>query len=473
MIRAVWTIARRDITATILSRGFLVWLAMPVIGLVFGLLASLASDRPAPSQPMHVAVIDRDGGLAPWLQTTAARETTRGDYERLRGRWRAARGDAAYPDDLARPAALLADSELDALAPRLADVSARHDLGLGDLDAAIGTPSGPRFTRVAAMADAAAQTARLLRDGGRFDAVLIVDGDRPRLMTRGRLADAERVRTLVGLALTKRALAVAGLDTRLDRVRRQAPDIAVETIASHAGTPARGGGSALATGATTALFALISLLAGALLSNMVEEKSNKIIEVLVASVPIPAIYAGKLIAMLTVSLIGIAVWGLMFGGGIAVAAAQLPDGLIPTPARGWPELVALGLAYFVCAYLIYGALYLGIGSLCSSIREVQTLSMPVTILQMVVLIVTLGALGNDGTWAGIVAWFPLSAPYMMIGRAAIGIELGVHIAAIAWQLGFAALVIAGSARLFRQGVLHSGPPPTLRQLARLLRTVAG
>ena len=53
---------------------------------------------------------------------------------------------------------------------------------------------------------------------------------------------------------------------------------------------------------------LTMLLAGMLLSNLVEEKSNKIIEVLAAAVPIDAIFLGKLFAMLAVSLVGIAVW---------------------------------------------------------------------------------------------------------------------------------------------------------------------
>jgi len=464
MIRAVWTIARRDITATIFSKGFLVWLAMPVIGLVFGILASLAGGGRSAPEPTSVAIIDPAGDFAPWLQAVAARERTRSAYERLCGRWTAVHGDKPYPAELVRPSALLSDAELDELgADALTALEARHDLGLGQFDAPLSS-RGPAFTLVSADAD----PARLLRGKtGRFGAVLVVEGNNLKLMTRGRGGDSERVRYFAGLAWTKRALAAEGLAAPVDRVRAAQPDVQIERLAATPDSEARGG-SALATGATTVLFALISLLAGALLSNMVEEKANKIIEVLVASVPIPAIYAGKLIAMLVVSLIGVSVWGVMFGGAAAFAIAELPAGLIPTPARGWPELLALGLAYFTCAYLIYGAVYLGIGSLCSSIREVQTLSMPVTILQMVILIVTLGALDKPASaWADIVAWFPLSAPYMMVGRAATGSDLVPHLISIVWQLSFAALVIFASARLFRYGVLHSGPPPSLTQLFKL------
>jgi ABC-2 type transport system permease protein len=449
MIRATFVIARRDIMATILSRGFLIWLAMPVIGLAFAVFASVVGGpRETASVSQAVAVIDPADEFAPWIQAVAAREQTRNAYERLR---------TAHTDTgaFARPAALLTDAELDALAKR-EDVAAIAGLG------------AQSFTAVTAEADPNAQARRLLSGNSRFGAVLVVAPEAVMLFTGDKAPAAERIRTLVGLAWTKRALAAEGLSARVEAVRAAQPDVSVTVLDEGVQPAGRKGASVLATGAATVLFALISLLAGALLSNMVEEKSNKIIEVLVAAVPVPAIYAGKLIAMLAVSLIGVTVWGLLFGGGFMVAAAQLPAGLLPTPPRGWPELLALGLAYFTCAYLIYGAIYLGIGSLCSTIREVQTLSMPVTILQMVILISTLGALANPGgLWHHFVSWFPLSAPYMMLGRAAADTGLAVHLASIAWQLAFAALVIAFAARLFRYGVLRSGPPPSLRQLAGL------
>ena len=66
------------------------------------------------------------------------------------------------------------------------------------------------------------------------------------------------------------------------------------------------------------IFVLTLLLAGMLLSNLVEEKSNKVIEVLAAAVPLDAVFLGKLIAMLGVSLVGILIWG-------AIAAAGWPS----------------------------------------------------------------------------------------------------------------------------------------------------
>ncbi|MGB7404095.1 MAG: ABC transporter permease [Pacificimonas sp.] len=469
-VSAMLTIARRDIVATVMSKGFLIWLGMPILGLIFGIVASLVQGDPDPERaPTAVAVIDGSGNFADRLSDTAALERARTRYARYQSRYRSIRG-GELPPALDRPAAMLTYTELEGLRETLDDIEEEYDLGTGVIGHALGPrDNSPRFTTVPGRADPQATATELLaREGGRFGAVIVATGDDIRLYKRPG-SNADRARALASNAWQRDALERAGLTRPLDELNAAAPPIPVVPVENEvpdANQPGPSGGEqALATGAAVVLFMLISLLAGALLSNMVEEKGNKVIEILVASVPIPAIFAGKLLGMLVVSMIGVTVWGAVFGGGAAFVLGQLPDGILPDPARGWGPFAALVLMYFVTAYLIYGAIYLGIGSLCTSIREVQTLSMPVTILQMVVLIGTLGAISNpDGVGAAIAAIFPLSAPYMMGARAAVGTEIGIHIAALAWQFGFAAVIIFISARLFRYGVLRSGPPPSVKGL---------
>ena len=80
------------------------------------------------------------------------------------------------------------------------------------------------------------------------------------------------------------------------------------------------------------LFVLTILLAGMLLSQLIEEKSNKVIEMLAAAVPVDAIFLGKLFAMLAMSLIGIAVWAVGGRGGDRHLVEGRPVG--PAAARG-------------------------------------------------------------------------------------------------------------------------------------------
>ncbi|WP_404712112.1 ABC transporter permease [Sphingomonas sp. MMS24-J13] len=210
----------------------------------------------------------------------------------------------------------------------------------------------------------------------------------------------------------------------------------------------------LARGAQLGLFFLIVILAGVLLSNLVEEKSNKVIEVLAAAAPIDAIFAGKLAGMLAVSLTGIAAWA---GMGAAFGLIALHPGAIPTPAVGWPAFVVLAGLYFAMLYLLVGALFLGIGAQANSVREVQTLSMPLTMAQLLIYgLASVGLPHPDGALGIIAAVVPWSSPYAMLARAAQQPALWPHLIALLWQIVCIAVVIRIGAQLFRLTVLKSG-----------------
>jgi len=216
------------------------------------------------------------------------------------------------------------------------------------------------------------------------------------------------------------------------------------------------------------LFLLTMLLAGMVLSNLVEEKGNKIIEVLAAAIPMDALFLGKLFAMLAVSLVGIAVWGIAVGGFTLLAGNVLPQ--LTEPAVGWPLFFALGVLYFASAYLLLGSVYLAIGSMATTVREVQTLSMPATMIQLVVFFLASFAMTQPGSPIELAAvLFPLSSPYAMLARAAQDAAVWPHAAALAWQVLFVAIFVRSGARLFRTRVMKSGPAGGKREKRGLFR----
>jgi ABC-2 type transport system permease protein len=209
--------------------------------------------------------------------------------------------------------------------------------------------------------------------------------------------------------------------------------------------------------AQTALFFLTLLLSTMLLSQLVEEKSNKIIEVVAAAVPIESLFVGKLFAMLAASVLGLIVWT---AAGAAVIASLKTGGLatLPPPAVGWPAFLILTVVYFAMNYLLLGALFLTIGAQAATVREVQTLSMPVTFGQVLIFGFAATAVGlPDSGLALAAAIFPLSSPLTMIARAAQDGDLWSHALAIAWQGFWVALILRLGAGLFRKTVLKSGP----------------
>jgi ABC-2 type transport system permease protein len=192
-----------------------------------------------------------------------------------------------------------------------------------------------------------------------------------------------------------------------------------------------------------------------LLSNLVEEKSSKVIEILAAAVPLDAVFLGKLLAMLGVSAVGILAWGGL--AGIGVLALQEAVSVPVTPAVGWGAYCVLILLYFTANYMLLGSVFLGIGGQAGNVRDVQTLSMPITFAQVIVFALASAVVGDDGgalTWGA--ALFPLSSPLAMIAVAAQSPILWWHLLALVWQVLWVAIIIRLSARLFRRTVLKSG-----------------
>jgi ABC-2 type transport system permease protein len=231
------------------------------------------------------------------------------------------------------------------------------------------------------------------------------------------------------------------------------PSVQVDRVKATAGA-IKAARSVTARASQALLFLLTLLLSTMLLSQLIEEKSNKVIEVLAAAVPVESIFIGKLFAMLAMSLTGIAVWTS------AIVAAVLlfaPAGVLenlPAPAVGWLTFILLAVAYYTMSYLLVGAAFLGIGAQASSVREVQTLSMPITMAQVGLFgLASLAITDPDGPAGLSAAIFPLSSPFAMIARAAMDPAVWPHLLAILWQALWVALILKAAAAWFRRAVL--------------------
>ena len=248
-----------------------------------------------------------------------------------------------------------------------------------------------------------------------------------------------------------------------DRAQQQAqgwgpspfPTVALAPV-ENTNAAERQGRMRTAQSAQTLLFLLTMLLAGMVLSNLVEEKANKIIEVLAAAIPMNAVFYGKLFAMLGVSFVGIAAWGATFGS-LAIAGGHSLSELV-APAVGWPLFIALGIAYFTMAYLLLGSVFLTIGSMAATVREVQTLSMPASMSQLMVFFFATYATASASAGLTLTAQLvPFSSPFAMLGKAAQDGVIWPHLAALVWQALWVALVIHFGSNLFRRRVMKSGP----------------
>jgi ABC-2 type transport system permease protein len=144
---------------------------------------------------------------------------------------------------------------------------------------------------------------------------------------------------------------------------------------------------------------------------------------------------------------------LAAAGGASKAASALGS----MPATGWPFFLGIGFVYFILSFLLLGAVFLGVGAQAATVREIQMLSLPITIFQVGMFSLSTAAASAPGTsLARFAEIFPFSSPLAMAARAASDDNKAVHLLALGWQAIWVALVIFLSVRLFRAGVLNSG-----------------
>jgi ABC-2 type transport system permease protein len=229
--------------------------------------------------------------------------------------------------------------------------------------------------------------------------------------------------------------------------------------------PSNAARQSLAFGAVFVIFFLTLLLAGQTVSSLAEEKSNKVIEILAAAAPLEAVFMGKLLGFLGVALLFISFWvglamvaGLiaagMMGGAATAGAGGAAALMQVAPATGWAFFLGVGFVYFIMAFLLLGAIFLGVGSQAGTVREIQMLSLPITIFQVGMFGLASAASSVPGSGlARLAEMLPFSSPFAMAARAATDPDRGIHIAALGWQALWVAAAIWLFARLFRSGVL--------------------
>jgi ABC-2 type transport system permease protein len=394
LFEAAWVIARRDFIATVYSRSFILFLIVPLFmfGVAFSVGRVAEESDRNASQPA-VAVIT-DGQTAAAL--TAARNR-------------------------------LAAGTAEGILPILRVVPPAENLGV--------------------------QAGRLLADeSADYSAVFSGTLDRPVLTGPSKINESvgSRMELIVDEARRTTVLEAAGTVPPQISLRRVVTEQAAGNLQMIRRNVARLG--------QTVIFMVTLLLATLLLSNLAEEKTNKVIEVLAAAVPLDAVFLGKLMAMLGISLVGLTLWGGTLG--LAYFFLQVAQDFVTMPqagpAVGWSVFFVLLLLYYMINYMLLGALFLGIGGQASNIREIQTLSMPVTMLQVFVFLIAMNVVGKDGGWLMWAAYiFPFSSPLAMVAHAAQYDTIWPHLAAMVWQVLWIVLTIRVSARLFRLTVLKS------------------
>lgn len=210
---------------------------------------------------------------------------------------------------------------------------------------------------------------------------------------------------------------------------------------------------------TVLLFMSIATYGAMVLSGVVEEKSSRVVEVLLARIPARNLLAGKIAGIGLLGLAQITVTAL--AALVAVTTVNSVD--LPAVRGG---VLTWAVVWFILGYALYATLFGALGSLASRPEDAQSAAGPVSVVLVLVYFLSFAAIGSaDTTWARVVAWFPATAPIAMPSRIAMG--------AASWWDPLLALALTGAAiaglvtlggRVYAGAVLHNGPTLKLRDV---------
>jgi ABC-type Na+ efflux pump permease subunit len=439
--RKIWIIASTEFGSTIRTKAFIIGiLLMPVITGLSILIQMFVAGR-TDTRTRTVAVVDRTGALYPALARTAetynAHTTDPQSKKQVRPRIEASQITAANEGEVA-PSVML-------------DLCDR--IRRGELDAFVVIPPRAIEAPEASIVPAPA---------------LEYHSDNP---------NDEVIRTWLSSAVNSevrgRRFRSAGIDqTIADRLNQP---LAIENLGLVERDPSAPDGTIMIKPAQKvdrirtfgvpailmfAMFFVIMTSAPQLLNSVIEEKMTKISEVLLGSVAPFELMLGKLLGNAGIAMVLAA---LYLGAGYAVAVYY-----------GYGDVISAGLlvglgVYLLLAILLFGSLYMAVGSACNELKDAQSLMMPVMLLSMFPAFVWMAVLRNPSSPISVgLSLFPPATPFLMLMR------LALRPAPPVWQVGLSfvltiatALLCAWAAgKIFRTGLLMQGKTPTYRDLAR-------
>lgn len=225
------------------------------------------------------------------------------------------------------------------------------------------------------------------------------------------------------------------------------------------------------------LYMAILLYGINVMSSVLEEKTTKIVEVLVSSVRPFQLLLGKVLGVGAVSIFQFLLWGVATRL-LLSQRAKLFGAVGPGDGGGpfqMPHITgstaAIFIAYFLGGFLLYSAMFAAVGAMSSNEQEARQAQQPVVMLLVASFISMFAMLNDPGSTLSVsLSMIPFSAPIAMPVRWAAG---NLPLSEVALSLGILTVSILGvtwvAARIYRVGILMTGKRPNIKELIRWVR----
>lgn len=462
-------VAGREFASTAMTKGFIIGaLIMPAaIGALMPLVIWLTAMAQPPADTGTIYILDRSADVAPALQERLAPDA-------VEARWKE-RFDNVK--EFAKNAMPISDNQKDQIDQRID--SASTSISFPEFRV---IPAGPDADLDELKAEMQAQVASGAKTKGNLETVLAIvdiDTDSTRklneeegyggfqIFLRPKLNDetVSEIRNSIRETIRERRYENAGID------RTQVLEISdVDERASQEITEE--GEKKASTGITTFIIPMVSLIllliasmtgGQYLLTTTVEEKSNRVVEVILSACSPMELMTGKILGQMFVGLSLLVVYSWL--GVFALIYMERMD-LI-----SWSTIVLI-FVFFILAYFMFASLMAAIGSAVNEMREAQSLMTPVILLMMIPYFFFMPVIRAPNSMLSTVTSFiPPISPFIMIMRVASNDPPPVWQTALVILVNAVAVVVFlwFAAKVFRVGLLMFGKPPNLRTLIKWVR----
>ena len=255
---------------------------------------------------------------------------------------------------------------------------------------------------------------------------------------------------------------------------------------------------------TFLIYMFVLSYGGMVMSGVMEEKTNRIMEIMVSSVSPFQMMMGKIIGVALVGFVQIAIWAVMFAalssgamyllGPSATEAVQMaasPDVQSPLAAASADtsglggadfanvaalfgsipiaELCIMFVLMFIGGYLLYASFFAAVGASVNTTEDSSQFTLPVMIVIVFGMYAAIGSQGNtDGPLAFWSSLFPLTSPIVMMVRIPFGVPLWQEVLSLVLLYGTAIGMVWMAGRIYRVGILMYGKKPTFKDLLKWL-----
>ncbi len=242
------------------------------------------------------------------------------------------------------------------------------------------------------------------------------------------------------------------------------------------------------------LYMLIFAYGGMIMASVIEEKSSRIIEVIVSSVKPFYLISGKIVGTSLAGISQFIVWAILFYGSsflisttfgitstyennefILTAEDSAISGFVLEMLSSFFNLPLLNIFvafifYFIGGYLLYSSLFAAVGAAVDNQTDAQQFMLPITLIVIIALYVGIFTAENpDGIISVIFSMIPLTSPIVMMMRIPSGVPIIDQIVSILILFLSVILIIWMAAKIYRIGILMYGKKPTYKDLIKWLK----